>query len=153
MFKLLLSKKIIGISSGGGHLTELRKCVLGLDEVITYITFDNGHTRKSLEKEKAYYIIDPHTNYLYYIFNGFQSLIIYFRIRPFAIISTGAGIAIPILLIGKFFGSKIIYIETGARVTSKSRSGKFMYNYADLFIVQHEPLLEKYPRAILGGIF
>ena len=73
-------------------------------------------------------------------------------LRPKIIISTGAGIAIPFMMIGKFFGSKLIFIETGARVYTVSKTGNFMYKYADKFFVQYEVLLKKYPKAILGSL-
>ena len=54
-------------------------------------------------------------------------------------------------LIGHIFGSKIIYIETFANSKSKSKTGKIVYKFADLFIVQWESMLELYPNAVYGG--
>ena len=73
-------------------------------------------------------------------------------IRPKIVVSTGAGIAIPMILLAKKVGSKIIFIETGARVIEPSNTGKFIYKYADLFIVQYEPLLKCFDKAKLGKL-
>ena len=53
--------------------------------------------------------------------------------------------------LGKIFGSKVIYIETFANVTTKTSTGKLIYKFADLFIVQWESMLEIYPNAVYGG--
>ena len=54
-------------------------------------------------------------------------------------------------LIGKIFGSKIIYIETFANINSKTITGSLVYKFADLFIVQWESMLKLYPKAEFGG--
>ena len=56
------------------------------------------------------------------------------------------------MMVGRLFGSKLIFIETGARVYTASKSGEFMYKYADKFFVQYKDLLKKYPNAILGSL-
>ena len=66
-------------------------------------------------------------------------------------ITTGALIAYPFCVIGKMMGAKIIYVESFARVKKPSLTGKLLYPFADLFIVQWEDMLEKYPKAVLGG--
>ena len=73
------------------------------------------------------------------------------KIRPKYIVSTGAHTAGPMCLIGKIFGSKIIFIETFANSCSKSRTGTLVYKFADLFIVQWEEMLTLYPNSVYGG--
>jgi len=153
LFSKLLTKKIVAISSGGGHLSELHSAIpKSIKNEITYITFKNGHTKKSLENQKHYFIIDPHNSKLKYLINLIHAFFLFLILRPKIIISTGAGIAIPFMMIGKLFGSKLIFVETGARVTSPSKTGMFAYKHSDLFIVQHEPLLKFFPKAKLGSL-
>ncbi|WP_316376501.1 hypothetical protein [Enterococcus faecium] len=40
---------------------------------------------------------------------------------------------IPICLITKMMGKKLIYIESFAKVTSPTQTGKLMYHFADQF--------------------
>ena len=48
----------------------------------------------------------------------------------------------------------VIYIESLAKVTTPTETGKLMYKYADQFYVQWEGMLEYYPNAIYkGGIY
>ena len=50
-------------------------------------------------------------------------------------------------ILGKIFGSKIIYIETFANRNKKTATGRLLYPIADLFIVQWEEMLKLYPKA------
>jgi UDP-N-acetylglucosamine:LPS N-acetylglucosamine transferase len=156
MTLLNLSKniKVLAISSGGGHLTELTHIInaLNLQCDITYVTCKNDHTKSTLKGKKHSFIIDPHVSKIKYLINALNSLVIYLKIMPNVIISTGAGIAIPMILIGKLLGSKIIFIETGARIATASNTGKFIYKYSDLFIVQYEEQLKIYSGAKVGKI-
>ena len=86
-----------------------------------------------------------------FIYNVFKSLILYIKIRPKYIVTTGTHTAVPICYIGKLFGTKIIFIETFANSKTKTLSGKMIYPIANLFIVQWESMLELYPRAVYGG--
>lgn len=77
--------------------------------------------------------------------------VVYLRVRPGAILSNGSSIAIPVSVLGRVFGAKIIHVETRARVYTMSSTGKFMYHIAHLFFVQWEPLHKKYPRSLYAG--
>lgn len=153
--KLLKENSILAISSGGGHLTEM---IHSLDDIniqkndITYVVFKTPYTKETLKNERHYFIIDPHICKVKYLINFMQALFLFLLIRPKIVISTGAGIAIPMILLAKKVGSKIIFIETGARVIEPSKTGKFIYKYADLFIVQYEPLLKHFDKAKLGKL-
>ena len=85
------------------------------------------------------------------ISNFIQSLRIWRRERPDYVISTGSMIAIPMAVIAKIAGKKVIYIESFARVYDGSKTGNLMYKIADLFIVQWETLKAVYPNAVYGG--
>lgn len=51
-------------------------------------------------------------------------------------------------------GKKLIYIESFAKVTSPTETGKLLYKFADRFYVQWESMLKFYPKAkYLGGIY
>lgn len=74
-----------------------------------------------------------------------RALYVLLKERPDVIISTGAGeIAVPFCYIGKVMGTKIIFIDTLARITSPSGGGRLIYPIADLFLVQWKSLLPLY---------
>lgn len=152
-------KKVLFISSTGGHLSEmmqLKKIFNNYDyHIITEKTKANIKLRKEYNK-RINYLIYGTKDYLFtYIFkllaNCFMSFIYYIKIRPEFIVTTGAHTAGPICCIGKIFGSKIVYIETFANMETKTITGKLIYNFADLFIVQWENMLKLYPKATFGG--
>ena len=147
------SKKIIGICSGGGHLSELLKTIpSSYENEVVYITFKNGHTKDSLKGKPHFFVIDPHISKVKFLINFMQSFFLYIKIRPKVIISTGAGIAIPLILIGKFFKTKIVFIESGARIFKPSKTASFIYKYSDLFIIQYKTLHSFFPKSKIGSL-
>ena len=80
------------------------------------------------------------------------SLLLVSKERPNAIIAFGPGLAVPLCYCAKLFGAKVVFVETNARVYSRSTSGKLVYPIADLFLVQWEEMLDKYPRAVYAGV-
>lgn len=155
-------KKVLFISSTGGHLEELTQLKELFDKydyyIVTERTKSNMSLKKKYPKRVSYLIYGSYTTLgkkIIYPFklllNCFISLFIYIKVRPKYIVSTGAHTAGPMCLIGKIFGSKIIFIETFANSKTKSRTGSIVYKFADLFIVQWKEMLELYPDATYGG--
>lgn len=58
------------------------------------------------------------------------------RIRPDAILSTGAGLAVPFFLVGKLLRTRLVYVESVTRIETLSLSGRLVYPLADRFFVQ-----------------
>ena len=84
-------------------------------------------------------------------FNICKSLYILIKERPTHIFTTGAGAVFPTCLIGKIIGVRIVYIESFAKINSKSMTGKLIYLFADRFYVQWEEMLKVYPKALYYG--
>ncbi len=80
-----------------------------------------------------------------------SALRICLTVRPDAILGSGPALIVPIAVASKLLGSKVVFVETGSRVTRLSRTGKIMLRLADLFFVQWEPLSGRYPRTIFAG--
>lgn len=73
------------------------------------------------------------------------------KYRPAVIISTGSNIAVPFFLYGKLRGSKLIFIETRAKVYSKTLTGKIVGKVADWIFVQWPEMKTVYPNAEYCG--
>jgi UDP-N-acetylglucosamine:LPS N-acetylglucosamine transferase len=140
------------ICSAGGHLTEALLAVEEVEYPKFIVTYELPHMDQSLGGFEYYYITNPHKNIAKYAVNFLQSLMLYLKKRPKFILSTGAGMAISTCLIGKLLGTKIIYVESGARVQSLSMTGRLLYRFSDLFIVQWPSLLRTLPKAVYGGL-
>lgn len=145
--------KICLISSHGGHLHELMKATKNVKGMKYFVTYNTPHTQQLLAEKIKYFVIDPHLSKWKYLVNGCQSLRHIFVEQPDVVISTGAGIALPTLLICKtILRSKIIYIESAACVEKASKTGSFMYKYADLFLVQWPSMQKYYEKAVYTGL-
>lgn len=139
------------VCSAGGHLAEALAAVSLVEAECYFVTFDEPHVRSRLVGEEVYYVVDPHTSLHLYLKNAWQSLRIFLRKRPKVVVTTGAGIALATCFLAKLTGSTLIFIESGARVTTTSRTGRLLYPIADLFIVQWKPMLKHHPKATYGG--
>jgi len=135
--------KICLACSAGGHLMQLLQLEdLWKDYEYFYLTFKSG-SFLSLTR-KTYYIKNPKRNPLLFLLTFIQSLAIFLIERPQVVITTGAGVAVPVSLISKFFRKKLIFIESFSRVKNPSPTGKLLYFFADVFLVQWKSLLRKY---------
>ena len=152
-------KKVLFISSTGGHLKELLQLKKIFGKYDSYLITEKTDSTKKLKdeyKEKmGYMVFGTKDHMLTYPFkllaNCFISVYYFIKIRPKYIVTTGTHTAGPICYLGKIFGSKIIYIETMANINRKTQTGKLIYPIADLFIVQWKSMLKIYPKAVYGG--
>ena len=69
------------------------------------------------------------------------------KYRPAVIITTGSNIAVGLFLYGKLKGSKLIFIETRAKVYGKTMTGKIVGKVADKIFVQWPEMKKIYPNA------
>ncbi|MBP3765875.1 MAG: polysaccharide biosynthesis protein [Bacilli bacterium] len=152
-------KKVLFISSTGGHLTELLE-LKGMFKKYDYtIITEKTKSNNSLKEEypgKVHFVMyGTRHKKIRYIFvvlaNIFINFYYFLKIRPDVVISTGAHTAVPMCILAKLFRKKVIYIETFANIKTKTITGRILYKFADLFIVQWESMLELYPKAVYGG--
>ncbi len=152
-------KKVMFISSTGGHFTEmmqLKKMFNKYDYyIVTEKTKSNLFLKEQYKKRISFLMYGTKDHMITYplklLFNCFKSLFIYIKVRPSFIITTGAHTSGPMCCIGKLFGTKIIFIETMANMSTKSITGRIVYKFADLFLVQWKNMLELYPKAKYKG--
>jgi beta-1,4-N-acetylglucosaminyltransferase len=148
--------KVALVCSVGGHLAQMRQLEkLYKKHDYFFVTEDTLLTRELAEKEKIYYLhlINRKMWYFPYLLtiNFLQSIYYLLKEKPDLIISTGALSSVPFCLISKLMGKKLIFIESFAKMDSPTITGRLMYKFADLFIVQWERMKVYYPEAIYGG--
>lgn len=152
-------KKVLFISSTGGHLDELLQLTPLFNKYDYHIITEKDKMTinyKTKYKDRISYLLYSTRKKMYiypfiFVINIIKSLFLYIKIRPKYIVTTGTHTAVPICYIGKLFRSKIIFIETFANSNTQTLSGKLVYPISDLFIVQWEAMLKYYPKAIYGG--
>ena len=148
------------ISSVGGHLTqmlELKSIFNDYDYVL--ITEKTDVTENLKDKYNVDYLKYGSRHFWFrYIFiciyNFFKTIYLFIKYRPKVIVTTGTHTAVLMCYIGWIFRRKIIFIESFAKRTSTTLSGKIVYPIATTFVVQWETMLKFYPKAkYFGGIY
>lgn len=150
-------KTVIFVSSAGGHLSELLKLEPLFSKYNSVVITEKN---KSTEYLKEKYINDYKVEYMFYgsrfyplkyIFvftaNVILSIKYILKYKPQTIVTTGAHTGGIMSIIGKLFKTKVIYIESMAKVKELSKTGKNVYKIADKFYVQWEELADKYEKA------
>ena len=151
-------KKICFTASSGGHFEQLMMLKPLMDKYDSFIVTEKTGYSVIKDDRKVYYLKQVNRHEKTFIFkmiaNIFTSLNIFIKERPDVIISTGALATIPMCILSKLFRKKVIFIESFAKVTSPTLTGKLVYKFADQFYVQWEQMKEHYPNAIYkGGIY
>lgn len=146
-------KKVIFVSSSGGHLSEILK-LSPLFKEYEYLLVTEKTPVTEVLKDKyniQFLKYGPNRNKIKYlgsvIHNIFKSIKILIRFKPKTIVSTGAQVGGIMCFFAKLMGKKVIYIESLAKVNSLSVTGKMVYPFANKFYVQWKALEEKYKKA------
>lgn len=150
--------KICFAASSGGHYEQILMLKPLMEKYENFIVTEETLYESKVKDEKIYYMKQVNRKEKTCIFrmivNTFRSLEIFCKEKPDYVICTGVLAMIPICIITKIAGKKLIYIESFAKVTSATLSGRLLYKFADQFYVQWPQMLEIYPKAIyLGGIY
>lgn len=150
--------KIVFAASSGGHLEQLLMLKPLMEKYDSVFVTEKTEYNMGKTDVKTYYLSQINRKELLFlpklVGNSFRSLGIIMKERPKVMITTGVLAIVPLALLMKLFGGKLIYLESFAKVTSKTLSGKLLYRFADRFYVQWEEMLKLYPNAIYkGGIY
>lgn len=150
--------KICFAASTGGHYEQLLMLKPLMEKYDSFVLTEETLYKAEVKGQKMYYMKMVNRKEASFLprmlVNTCRSIKIYLRERPDAVICTGVLAMIPMCLLVKFMGGKLIYIESFAKVTSPTLTGKLLYRFADQFYVQWPQMLEIYPKAIyLGGIY
>lgn len=147
-------KKVCFTASSGGHFEQLSMLSPLMKQYKSFIITEKTDYKINL-KEQIYYVEQINRREKLFLIKLIKLFImsfkIFFKENPDVIISLGALSTFPICLIGKVFGKKVIFIESFAKVNSPTLTGKLVYKFADLFIVQWEDLKNIYPNSTYGG--
>ena len=85
------------------------------------------------------------------LFSAWQSWGVLRAFRPDAVLTSGPSVAVPICILARLTGRRVLFVETGSRVTALSLTGKILYRVATVFFVQWPELADRHPRAIYAG--
>jgi beta-1,4-N-acetylglucosaminyltransferase len=143
--------KIMLVCSTGGHFStcqQLRPFWQAHDRL--WVTFRIPATEAALKDEKVYWAWSP-TNRN--IPNLIRNLLLAWKVlrreKPAVVISTGAGVGVPFLVLARLLGSQTVFIESITRVSDISLSAKLALPFLHVLYVHWEQLQQKYPEAEL----
>ena len=145
--------KICLVCSSGGHLSELFYLKEVWENMIYFwVSFPTKDAQYILKSQKCYWANFPtNRNIVNMIKNlGFAWKILR-KEKPGVIISTGAGVAVPFIVVGKMLRIKSVYIESITRSRGLSLTGYLVYPFVNKFLVQWPELEKKYKKAEFHG--
>ncbi len=153
-----MKKKVLFISSTGGHLNELlqlKSLFSNYDYLL--VTEKDKSTISLKDKYNVKYLVYGTRKNLFsyffkFIFNFIKSFIIFIKFKPDVVITTGAHTCVPMLFIAKLFKKKSIYIETMANRKTKTMTGKIVEKWVTYFVVQWEDMKNLYEDSVYGGL-
>lgn len=150
-----MCSNVLFISSSGGHYRQLRTMQPLIDKYNGVVVTEKD---AAITRQKGMYLLHQVNRKeklfpLWLLMDTLLELRIFFKERPAVIVTTGVLAAIPMCIIAKLFGRKVIFVESFAKIVSPTRTGKYIYQHhlADYFFVQWESMKNVYPGAVYAG--
>ena len=143
--------QMLFVCSSGGHFKGLFQLEpFWRRHQRTWVSFDTATTRQALDGEQVSWAYSPTNRNLPNLLRNLGlALGILRRTRPTLILSTGAGVAVPFLVLGRLFGSQVVFIESITRIHSLSLSARLVRPFLHVLYVHWPQLQSRYPRAEL----
>lgn len=151
-------KKVLLTASSGGHFEQLMMLKDIINEYDSVVLTEKTKYQIKVDNARVYTVCQVNRKELLFIFKFFyifiKSLIIIIKEKPDVIISLGALCTFPACLLMKIMRKKVVFIESFAKIDSPTLTGKLVYKFADLFMVQWESMKKYYPNAVCkGGLY
>ena len=124
--------KICFAASSGGHFEQISMLRPLMNKYESFVVTEHTEYRATIKNEKMYYVHQVNRKEVSFPFwmvvNAVKSIIIFLQEKPDIVITTGVLAMIPLCLIAKLFGKKLIYIESFAKVSSPTEQEDFYIN-------------------------
>ena len=130
-------RRILAVSSGGGHWVELMRIVPAFEGAdLAFVTVNDSYRPEA--NGCRFYTVNDATrwNKAALLMMAMRIARIIIRERPDVIVTTGAAPGYLALRIGKLLGAKTIWLDSIANVDELSLSGQIAGKYADLWLTQ-----------------
>ena len=144
------TKKICLASSVGGHLQELLQLRPVYENHAHFYILNDRIALPEAMQGRTYFIRHSERDLLFF-WNLWEAFRVFWKERPTHLISTGAGLAVPLGLVARMFGIKVMFIETFAAIHRPTLTGRLLYRIADRFVYQWPYLRDHYPSAQYAG--
>lgn len=144
---------LLMVCSSGGHLAQL----LALEpwwasRATRWVTFRTVDAESLLAGADVIWAHHPTTRNVPNLVRNFVLAVRTLRReRPAAVLSTGAGVALPFFVLAKLLGVPTVYLEVYDRLDSATLTARLCRPFTDRMLVQWEEQLASYPGATLVG--
>ena len=150
--------KICFSASSGGHLEELLMLRPLMERYDSFIVTEKTAYTASLSGVRCRYLLQVNRKERAFLprmaVNAVRALLICLTERPDVVVCTGALATVPLCLLARGMGAKLVFIESYAKVNTPTRTGKLLYRFAHRFYIQWPELREHYPAALYkGGVY
>jgi UDP-N-acetylglucosamine:LPS N-acetylglucosamine transferase len=135
-------RKVLLVSSSGGHWTQLRRLRLAFDGWNRFYACTNAGYRSTLDGDERFFGVPEATRWdkLRLVYQALVVLWILLRTSPEVVVSTGASPGFFAMLFGRLLRKKTIWVDSIANVDELSLSGRHARRFADLWLTQWEHL-------------
>lgn len=149
--------KVCFAASSGGHLEQLLALKPLMERYDSFILTERTAYEAKLPV-RARYVRQVNRHEAAFLpnmlANAAASLKYCLAERPDVVVCTGVLATVPFCLIARMMGAKLVYIESFAKTSSPTMTGKLLSKRADRFYVQWETMLKVYPNArFVGGVY
>ena len=144
---------VLLVASSGGHLLQLSQLKDQWPRRLRHwVSFDTPDARGLLEGEDVTWAFHPtNRNAGNLMRNLWLARRVIRATRPTGIVTTGAGVAVPFCYVGRLAGARVVYIESFARVSQPSLTGRLVHPVATAFFVQWPALEHAFRKARYEG--
>ena len=145
--------KVLLVASSGGHLTQLwwARPFWERHERV-WVTDDLPYARELLKGERTVWAHHPTQRSA---INLLKNLGLARRVlkthRPQVVLSSGAGVGVPFLWLGRRYGARTAFLEVFDRVEERSLTGRLVAPVVDVVLLQREAQRQLYPRGVVLG--
>ncbi|MCA1990499.1 MAG: UDP-N-acetylglucosamine--LPS N-acetylglucosamine transferase [Coleofasciculus sp. S288] len=143
--------KVLLVCSTGGHFKALRQLhPFWKNHDYCWVTFRTAPTEAALKEDRVYWAWSPTNRNLPNLIRNFLlAWKVVARERPDLVLSTGAGVAVPFLILAKVFGSQTVFVESITRVEQLSLSARLVLPFLDALYVHWRQLQTNHPKVEL----
>ena len=136
-------KRLLAVSSGGGHWVQLqrvRKAFDGCD--VSWATVREEYRIDLEDQSERFFVIPDATRWNKFglVVLLFRIMVVILRVRPHAIVTTGAAPGLLALMLGRILGCRTCWIDSIANMEEISLSGRKARRWASLWLTQWEHL-------------
>ena len=145
--------EVLLVGSSGGHLAQL----LALEpwyrsRTRSWVTFETPDARSLLDGETVIWAYFPTTRN---VTNLIRNAALAFRVlrnrRVDAVVTTGAGVALPFVALARLRGIPAVYIEVYDRIDTPTLTARLCRPFLSAMLVQWEEQRRMYPKATVVG--